>query len=57
MPKPDPMTTIRRRITDKLCKDPSFLAVVAGVAIEEGAIKHADLLTSSETKKLLQQTN
>lgn len=57
MTTPDKMITIRRRITDKLCKDQNFLAVVAGVAIEEGVIKHSDLLSAGETKKLLRLTN
>ncbi len=47
------MITIRRRITDKLCKDDTFLSSVAGLAIEEGAIKHTDILDTSEIRTLL----
>ncbi len=49
----DKMITIRRRITDKLCKDSTFLAQVAGLAIEEGAIKHTDILNTTEIFTIL----
>ena len=49
----DKMTTLRRRITDKLCKDGAFLVSVAGLAIEEGAIKHTDILDNVEVRELL----
>jgi len=49
----DKMITLRRRITDKLCKNGDFLVSVAGLAIEEGAIKHTDILDYTEVKELL----
>ena len=48
------LTTLRRRIVDKVCKDPIFMKEVLGLAIEAGAIKTADLLTTGEVKELLQ---
>lgn len=48
--------TLRRRIADKLCKDEGFLDTMIGVAIEEGAIKHSDILTHQDTVKLLGYT-
>jgi len=47
------LTTLRRRVVDKVCKDPIFLKDVLVVALETGAIKTADLLTTSEIKRLL----
>lgn len=49
-------TTLRRRIADKLCKDEGFLDTMISVAIEEGAIKHRDLLSHKDTVKLLGYT-
>jgi hypothetical protein len=50
----DKMTTLRRRITDKLCKDGDFLVSVAALAVEEGAIKHTDILDHTEVRDLLE---
>lgn len=47
------MTTLRRRVTDKLCKDEAFLQSVVGLAIEEGAIKHTDILSGKEVREVL----
>ena len=46
-------TTLRRRVVDKMCKDPEFLNTVIGVALEEGAIKSTDILSIKETNQLL----
>ena len=46
-------TTLRRRIADKMCKDSEFLNTMISVALEEGAIKTVDLLSTKDTKELL----
>jgi len=49
----DTMSVLRRRITDKMCKDPDFLHSVTGLAIEEGAIKYTDVLDVKQVTVLL----
>lgn len=49
----DKINTIRRRITDKMCKNPEFLKSIVGFTIEEGLIKHSDLLTTDEIREIL----
>ena len=46
--------TLRRRITDKLCKDEKFLDEMIGAAIEVGGIKHTDILTNKEIIEILE---
>ncbi len=48
------LITLRRRIVDKVCKDPIFMKEVLAIAIEAGAIKTNDLLTTTEVKEILQ---
>ncbi len=48
------LVTLRRRVADKICKDPIFLKEVLGLAIEAGAIKHADILEAEDVRKILQ---
>ena len=48
------LVTLRRRVVDKVCKDPIFLKDVLGVAIETGAIKHTDLLEAEDVQSILQ---
>jgi len=49
----DTMSVLRRRITDKMCKDQDFLHSVTGLAIEEGAIKYTDVLDVKQVTVLL----
>ncbi len=48
------ITTLRRRLVDKLCKDNFFLINVIGYAIRKGKINYIDLMTEEETKLLTQ---
>ena len=48
------ITTLRRRIVDKLCKDNFFLINVLGYAIRKGKINYIDLMTEEEAKLLTQ---
>lgn len=50
----DVLNTLRRRTTDKMCKDKDFLKEVLGVAIESGAIKTNDILSIADIKAILQ---
>jgi hypothetical protein len=49
----DTKKTLRRRITDKLCKDEKFLNEMIGAAIEIGGIKHTDILNTKDIRKIL----
>lgn len=53
MEQKDKLITLRRRINDKMCKNPEFLKSVVSFTIEEGAIKHTDILTTEEIKEIL----
>ena len=48
------ITTLRRRLVDKLCKDNFFLINVLGYAIRKGKINYIDLMTEEEAKLLTQ---
>ena len=48
------ITTLRRRLIDKLCKDNFFLINVIGYAIRKGKINYIDLMTEEEAKLLTQ---
>lgn len=48
------ITTLRRRLVDKLCKDNFFLINVLGYAIRKGKINYIDLMTEEEVKLLTQ---
>jgi hypothetical protein len=48
------ITTLRRRLVDKLCKDNFFLINVIGYAIRKGKINYIDLMTEEEAKLLTQ---
>ena len=48
------ITTLRRRLFDKLCKDNFFLINVIGYAIRKGKISYIDLMTEEEAKLLTQ---
>jgi hypothetical protein len=42
------ITTLRRRVVDKLCKDNLFLVDVIGYAIRKGKIQYQDILTFNQ---------
>ena len=48
------VTTLRRRLVDKLCKDNFFLINVLGYAIRKDKINYIDLMTEEEVKLLTQ---
>ncbi len=48
------ITTLRRRLVDKLCKDNFFLINVIGYAIRKGKINYIDLMTEEKAKLLTQ---
>ena len=50
----DTITTLRRRLVDKLCKDNMFAISVIGYAMRKGKIKYIDLMTEDAAKLLTQ---
>ena len=50
----DTITTLRRRVVDKLCKDNMFAISVIGYAMRKGKIKYIDLMTEDAAKLLTQ---
>jgi len=46
----DTITTLRRRVVDKLCKDNLFLVDVIGYAIRKGKIQSQDVLTEEQSE-------
>ncbi len=50
----DTITTLRRRLVDKLCKDNLFALSVIGFAMRKGKIKYIDLMTEDAAKLLTQ---
>lgn len=47
------VTTLRRKVTDKMCKDPRFCLAVIAAALRIGGIKHNDILADSERHALV----
>ena len=50
----DTITTLRRRVVDKLCKDNMFAISVIGYAMRKGKIKYIDLMDEKAAKLLTQ---
>lgn len=48
----DIITTLRRRLVDKLCKDNLFALSVIHFAMRKGKIKYIDLMTEEAAAKL-----
>lgn len=48
------LTTLRRRLVDKLCKDVFFSITVIGFAMRKGKVRYNDLMTEKEAKLLMQ---
>ena len=48
------ITTLRRRLVDKICKDNFFALSIIGFAMRKGKIRYNDLMTEEEAKILTQ---
>lgn len=47
------ITTLRRRVADKMCKNKNFCLSIIQLALQQGAVKHHDIMAHEELNNVL----